>query len=379
VQGTQTTNYTPDPRVAGAAYGALDSAQKLQDQGYQAYGGNRVADFSQLQEAGFGQAANAVSSQNPFYQTSADLIGSYATTPGQSVTPNSIASQMSPYMNQYVSQALAPQIQAQNQQFAAQDRNLNAQATASGAFGDARAGIEAANLTQNQDIARSGLIGNAYTNAFNTAIGAGAQDVGNQMQGGMFNAQMQQAGLGRQLTGAQALQQLYGTNLANLANQYGLSAQAGGAQQQQAQARLNVPYSDYLAAQQWPFMTQQMMNQTIGTAGGVFKPSETQTKSAPDNSGWATLGSVGAAMFLSDKRAKKDIEEIGQLKDGQKIYRYRFKDDPTNAVHVGLIAQDVEKHHPGAVVQFRGKKFVDHDRATALSANMGDPEFKMAA
>src|SRR5258706_9329338 len=135
----------------------------------------------------------------------------------------------------------------------------------SGAFGDARAGIEAANLSQNQDIARSGLIGNAYTNAFNTAIGAGAQDVGNNMQGQMFNAQMQQAGLGRQLTGAQALQQLYGTNLSNIANRYGLGMQVGGTQQQQNQARLNVPYSDYLASQQYPFLTEQTLNSAICT------------------------------------------------------------------------------------------------------------------
>ncbi len=180
-QGKQTTTYQTNPGVASAADQSLSFAQNLQNQGYQAYGGPRVADFSNLQQSGFGVAANAVDQNNPYYQTSADYINNYATGASPVVGPNTISSQMSPYMNQYVSMALAPQIQAQNAQFAQQNKNLDATATMSGAFGDARAGVEAANLSQNQDIARTGLVGQAYTNAFNTAIGAGAQDVGNSM------------------------------------------------------------------------------------------------------------------------------------------------------------------------------------------------------
>jgi len=380
-QGTEQKTYQTNPAVASAANQSLGFAQNLQDQGYQAYGGQRVADFTSPQQTSFDVAMGGVQQDNPYYDTSAGMINNYATGASPMVGAPTISSQMSPYMNQYVSMALAPQIQAQNTQFAQQNKNLDATATMSGAFGDARAGIEAANLSQNQGIARSGLIGNAYSNAFNTAIGAGAQDVGNNMQGQMFNAQMQQAGLGRQLTGAQALQQLYGTNLSDIANRYGLGMQVGNTQQQQNQAQLNVPYSNYLAAQQYPFMTEQMLNSAIGTGAQALPAGSTTTKSAPDNSGWSTLGSVAGAamMMMSDKRAKKDIEEIGKLKDGQKIFRFRYRDDPTGAVHVGLIAQDVEKHHPEAVVPFGGRKYVDHDRATAFSAAMGDPDYKMAA
>ena len=351
----------------------MSHAENLANQPYNPYSGPRVADFSNLQNTGFDVAAGGVAQDNPYYQTSADYINNYATGASPNVTPNTISSQMSPYMNQFVGMALAPQVEAQNQQFAAQNRNLDAAATSSGAYGDARAGIEAANLTNQQNIARQGLIGSAYTNAFNTAIGAGAQDVGNQLQSGMFNAQMQQAGLGRQLTGAQALQQLYGTNLADIANRYGLSAQAGGQQQQQAQAQLNVPYSNYLAAQQWPFLTAQNLNQAIGAGTGVFKPAEQQVTSAPDNSGYAMLGGIGGAI-LSDKREKTDIEEIGKLKDGQIIYKYRYKGDDSREVHIGLMAQEVEKKHPDSVVQFKGRKYVDQDKATAFAAAIGDDD-----
>src|SRR5258708_39876476 len=91
-------------------------------------------------------------------------------------------------MNQYVMEAVAPQMHQMNIQNAATNANTNAQATGSGAFGDARTGIEQSNNAFNQNVQREGVIGNAYNQAFNTAIGAGAQDVSNQNQAQQANA-----------------------------------------------------------------------------------------------------------------------------------------------------------------------------------------------
>jgi len=375
---TKNTTYQTNPAVASAADQSLQFAQNLQSAGYTPYTGDRVADFSPIQQQGFNDAFNMVSGTDPFYGQSAGMINNYADAAAPTVTPNTIASAMGPYMNQYVSQALAPQIQAQDIQFANQNKQLDAAATMSGAFGDDRAGIEAANLTNTQDIARTGLIGQAYTNAFNTAIGAGAQDVGNNLQASMFNANQYNNALSRQLTGSQALEGLYGTYLSDTANQYGLSAQAGGTQQQQAQALLNVPYSNYLAAQQYPFLTEQMLNSAIGAGATAFPASSTTTDQKPDNSGFA-LGGAILGGFLSDERDKTDVEEIGKTKDGQKIYRFRYRNDPSNVVHIGFMAQDVEKKHPGAVSEIGGHKVVNYDRATAFSAAIGDPNHRRAA
>jgi len=55
-----------------------------------------------------------------------------------------------------------------------------------------------------------------------------------------------------------------------------------------------------------------------------------------------------AAMFsASDRRLKENIEPIGKLFDGQKVYRYNFKGDDNT--QIGLMAQEVEKRHPDAV------------------------------
>jgi Chaperone of endosialidase len=82
------------------------------------------------------------------------------------------------------------------------------------------------------------------------------------------------------------------------------------------------------------------------------------------NAGGALLG------FLSDARAKEDIEPVGELDDGQTIYRYRYAGDPRT--QIGLIAQEVEQTNPDAVIDdFVGDlKGVDYAKATDFAATI---------
>lgn len=84
--------------------------------------------------------------------------------------------------------------------------------------------------------------------------------------------------------------------------------------------------------------------------------------------GTSTNGTVlGSLLSLSDERAKEDISPVGELHDGQTVYRYRYKGDPTGKTHIGLMAQEVEQEHPEAVHEIEGVKFVDYGAATAPS------------
>jgi Chaperone of endosialidase len=79
---------------------------------------------------------------------------------------------------------------------------------------------------------------------------------------------------------------------------------------------------------------------------------------------------LGMLPFLSDERAKEDIEPVGELADGQQVYRFRYVGDPH--VHIGLLAQEVEQVAPEAVVDnFVGDlKGVDYGMATDFAASL---------
>lgn len=76
--------------------------------------------------------------------------------------------------------------------------------------------------------------------------------------------------------------------------------------------------------------------------------------------GGLTLGQgiMGGALLASDRRVKEDIKRIGKTDDGLPIYTFRYKGDST--VHMGVMAQDVEKKNPDAVKEIDGVKAVNY-------------------
>lgn len=120
----------------------------------------------------------------------------------------------------------------------------------------------------------------------------------------------------------------------------------------------------------------QQGNAAYGTQAGIANAQAQADLAGLTQSGniWgAGMGAAGAlAGFLSDERAKDDIEPVGELFDGQTVYRYRYKGDPRH--QIGLIAQEVEEERPSAVIHdFAGSKLkgVDYKRATNYAAELG--------
>jgi hypothetical protein len=75
----------------------------------------------------------------------------------------------------------------------------------------------------------------------------------------------------------------------------------------------------------------------------------------------------GLMKMASDIRVKEDVEPVGELADGQTVYRYRYIGDPMP--RIGLIAQEVEEHAPEAVGDIvPGVLGVDYHRATDRAA-----------
>jgi hypothetical protein len=280
------TSSTANPAVAANATSNLGFVQNLQNQGFQGYTGQQVASLAPAQQATI-NAGQSIAN-NGTGAAATGMIDNYAGAPAQSVSSNSIASNMSPYMNQYVMNALAPQLQQMDTANAATNQATDAQATGSGAFGDARTGIQQSNNAFNQNVQREGVIGNAYNSAFNTAIGAGAQDSSNQLAAANANAGYAETALNRSLGGANALEGLQ-------TQQQGVQTTANslaGQDTQNSQAGLTAQYNQWLMAQQYPFQTAQLMNQTTAAGAQAMPASTSSQTQQPNNSGLAIGGAI---------------------------------------------------------------------------------------
>jgi hypothetical protein len=93
-----------------------------------------------------------------------------------------------------------------------------------------------------------------------------------------------------------------------------------------------------------------------------YEKKETQESPLKSLLGGASL-LTGLFGKLSDVRAKENVKPVGKLDDGQKVYAYNYKGDPTP--EIGLLAQEVEKVRPEAVATGPdGYKRVDYGAAT---------------
>lgn len=101
--------------------------------------------------------------------------------------------------------------------------------------------------------------------------------------------------------------------------------------------------TDYLGAQQAGY------NAQLGAANAQNAANQSFT------SGLMGLGgTLGAAAIMSDIRTKKNIKYLGELTNGLPYYEFEYKDEfkaiGGDGKHVGVMAQDVEKVYPEAVL-----------------------------
>lgn len=247
-------------------------AQSIGSQPYPTYQGQLIQGFNPAQEAGQTMAVNASNAYQPGLNqatnTTAGALdpsgvnaysGASAGAVGNALglsNPGAVGA----YMNPYIEQALAPQVQDLQLQLAQQQRGIDSTATQAGAFGDARQGAASALANHFGDQAMTNLIGTGYNNAYSQALQAlqGQQSVRLQSA--------QQLGNLAGIQGQEQQTQLAGGaqqgNLAGASQQYGLQGanavyNAGQQQQQLGQQELNAAYQQYLNQINWPT---QMLN-----------------------------------------------------------------------------------------------------------------------
>lgn len=343
-KGSNTTSSTSsssaDPQAAQLYRDLLTRAQGVASTPYQAYSGDLTADVNSQQNAGISGINTAAGYANPYLQNASGLAAA-ATQPIN-------ASTIQQYQNPYTQQVVDATTAQMRNDFGQQQASLTGNQIAQGALGGNATGVARGVLAGQQGRTMASTVAGLYDKSYQQALSAAQQQ--------------QQTGL----AGANAQAQ-YGLSGQNAALQ-GATAQigAGTLQQQTEQARMNALYGQYQQQQAYPYQQTQWLA-GLGTGVGSNlggQSSGTTTGPAPNSTGqWIGAGLSAASMFLSDARAKEDIEHIGSLNDGQKIYRYRYKGQP--GIHIGLIAQEAEQHNPDSVHKgVGGVRFVDMDEAT---------------
>lgn len=264
---------------------------------------------------------------------------------GSALPSNLDGSSINKYLSPYLGTVLNSQSALINQNNQQQQSGQMGQAIASGAFGGDRAGIAAANLNQQQNLAAANIYANTLNTGYNTAL--------NTAQGQQeLDLAARQADLAR-LQGA-------GGQLANIgmagqqAGLAGAEAQlnAGTLGQQTSQAGLSALYNQFQQQKAYPFQVAQFLADIAMGTGSLSGSTTTSTQPAP---------------FFSDRRLKYDVRKIGDADNGLPIYSYKYKNDPHGQTHVGFMADEVEEKRPEAVGVAGGYKTVDYDRASRAS------------
>jgi len=243
---------------------------------YQAYGGERIAGFTPMQEQAFQSAANLQPSQQLGYGTQmAGLGGLGAMNAGQnyqSMATNPFAAQA--YMSPYVQNALAPQMQEAIRQSEIQGQQNQARAVQQGAFGGGRTAIVEAERQRNLNNQLSNIYGTGMQNAFQNAQQA-------QQFGSTLGLQGNQAAIQAAQTMGQLGQTQFGQQKDIINAQANAGAQQQGLQQQVLQQR----YQDFLGQRAYPqqqlaFMSDILRGVPLGqstTAQYTAPPSTAQT------------------------------------------------------------------------------------------------------
>jgi hypothetical protein len=151
--------------------------------------------------------------------------------------------------------------------------------------------------------------------------------------------------------------------------------QAGEAKDAYGQAKINEDISryNYDNNKQWDYISRYLGIMNGGYPGGETVGTSTATQQQPGQGPMgAIMGGAGMAMQMlpmlmafSDERLKENVHRVGETDDGQNLYFYNYKGDPTP--HVGLMAQEVEQRDPDAVVEHpSGFKMVNYGKALGL-------------
>jgi hypothetical protein len=344
--GSSTQTVSIPPEVI-ARYNAVNArAEEVAKTPFQQYSTDPnafVAPLNATQQAGVAGANQYANYAQPYFDVASQYTqqGAAAANP-TALNQAAINQYMSPYLNNVVGATMANLRQQQQQE----QSQLAGAIGAKGGWGGDRAGITAANLARQQELASGQTLSNLLNQGYGQALQTAQQQQG-------LGLAAQQANLARLSQAGQSMGAL-GT-AAQGAGLAGAQAQlaAGQVGQQTEQAGKSALYNQFLQQQGYPFqVTQFLANIAEGTG--------------------ALSGSTTSTVQASDRRLKHDIKHIGYTNDGEPLYSFKYNGD--DKIHFGPMAQNVEKKHPENVGLAGGYKTVDYEAVADRAAEHSDKQ-----
>ena len=263
----------------------LGKAEALSSTPYQAYGGNRIAEFDPMQKQAFQEAQNLGPAKQLGTGTQlAGMAGLGSLQAGQNyqnMATNPYA--MQSYMSPYIQNALAPQMQEAARQSDIVGQQNAGQAARSGAFGGSRFGLQEAERQRNLGTLQNSIYGQGMQNAFQNAS-----------QAQQFGATLGLQGMGQGLQAASTLGQLGQTQFGQQQAAMQARAAAGAQQQGREQQILSQDYQDFLTQRGYP---QQQLSYMSDMLRGLPLSQTTQQQytAAPSFAQTAASLGLGAA------------------------------------------------------------------------------------
>ena len=285
----------------------LGKAEATTEQPYQAYGGERIAGFTPMQQ----QAQQGMANLGPAQQLGAGTqlagmagLGSLGAGQNyQNMATNPYA--MQAYMSPYVENALAPQMREASRLSAIQGQQNQAQAVQQGAFGGSRSAIVEAERQRNLGQQQADIYGRGMQSAFEQA-----------RQAQQYGADLGLRGLGQAGQMAGTLGQLGQTQFGQQKDIIQGQASMGAQQQGLEQQRLQQQYQDFLNQRAYP--QQQLAYMSDMLRGLPLSQSTQQMYQAPPSmvSQLGGLALAGYGMF-GNPTAPKQAKAGGPIKESK--------------------------------------------------------------
>jgi hypothetical protein len=272
-------------------------------QPYQAYGGERTAQFTPLQKQAFQGVGNLQTA--PQLGTATNLAGAAAfgaLGAGSRFDPyqtGQFGAQAGQYMDPYMQNVVDIQQREAQRQADITGTQRGAQAAQSGAFGGSRQAIMDAEAARNLSMQKGDIQARGLQDAYSRGQTQFNTEQQLREQSRQYGAGLGLQGMQTALQGAGQLGQLGQQQFGQQKDILGMQNQFGSQQQQQVQNILSQQYQDFLNQKKHPYQQLEFMSNILrGTPMGTVQSMYAQQPSALQNIGSLGMGAYGLSQLM---------------------------------------------------------------------------------